>query len=95
MEKAFRWLDQKAYDPEALGYYSHIILGDYDSADTSATAFLATLGWGQIGGKDQNTSIHLLEAFTNVYQVWPDELVRQRLEEMLHLVRDTMVRPEG
>ena len=38
---------------------------------------------------------HLLEAFTELYLVWPDELVRKRLEEMFLLIRDTFVDPEG
>jgi cellobiose epimerase len=47
------------------------------------------------GYKDQNSSIHLLEAFTELYQVWPDPLVYERLKEMLLLIRDTIVTPKG
>jgi mannobiose 2-epimerase len=47
------------------------------------------------GYKDYNSSIHILEALTTLYHVWPDELVRQRLEEMFHVVRDTMVTEPG
>lgn len=51
----------------------------------------------QTGGgyKDQNSSIHLLEALTELYAVWPNPLVRTRLEEMLHLVRDVITTPKG
>ena len=45
--------------------------------------------------KDQNSSIHLLEAFTELYQVWPDPLLRERLHEMLLLIRDTITTPRG
>ena len=45
--------------------------------------------------KDYNSSIHLLEAFTQLYKVWPDSLVRERLLEMLTLVRDTFVNQKG
>jgi mannobiose 2-epimerase len=48
-----------------------------------------------LGYKDQNSSIHLLEAFTELYSIWPDVLVRKRLEEMLELVRDTITSPQG
>jgi mannobiose 2-epimerase len=37
----------------------------------------------------------LLEAFTELYEVWPDPLVRERLEEMLYLVRDKITTPKG
>ena len=39
--------------------------------------------------------IHLLEAFTELYQVWPDALLRERLNEMLLLIRDKITTPKG
>jgi mannobiose 2-epimerase len=45
--------------------------------------------------KDQNSSIHLLEAFTELYRVWPDALVKERLLMMLSLIRDRIVTPKG
>jgi mannobiose 2-epimerase len=49
----------------------------------------------ETGYKDQNNSIHLLEAFTELYGVWKDPLLRQRLNEMLYLIRDKMISPRG
>src|SRR5690606_18141092 len=48
-----------------------------------------------LGYKDQNSSIHLLEAFTELYRVWPDPRVKARLMEMLHLIRDTITTEKG
>jgi len=45
--------------------------------------------------KDQNSSIHLMEALTELYQVWPDDLVRKRLREMFYLIRDVIVNEKG
>ena len=45
--------------------------------------------------KDYNSSIHLLEAFTSLYEIWPNDTLRSRLAEMLVLVRDTLTSPEG
>jgi cellobiose epimerase len=40
-------------------------------------------------------TIHLLEAFTELYSVWPDNLVRERLQEMLYLIRDKLTNKKG
>lgn len=82
---AFRWLDEHARDPEHGGYFT----------------VLTREGRPYRGGlrrpraKDQNSSIHVLEALTALYRVWPDVTLRERLEEMLVLVRDTMVTNPG
>jgi mannobiose 2-epimerase len=36
-----------------------------------------------------------MEAFTELYRIWPDSIVRARLEEMFYLIRDTFVHPDG
>lgn len=84
-QKAFDWLDAHGHDPDYGGYYQFMEL--------DGTALKT---W--VNGtppKDQNNSIHLLEAFTELYAVWPDERVRTRLAEMLMLVRDTMVQDKS
>lgn len=46
--------------------------------------------------KGQNSTIHLLEAFTTLYQVAPDTPgLRDRLAELLVLTRDTMTTDRG
>ena len=76
-QKTFFWLEKYNHDPEFKGYFDRL------ARDGSRPS---TSRW-----KDQNSSIHLLEAFTALYNVWPDDLVRQRLFEMLVLIRDTIV----
>jgi mannobiose 2-epimerase len=56
---------------------------------------VATPSTAETGYKDQNSSIHLLEAFTELYGVWKDPLLKERLEEMLVLIRDKITNPEG
>jgi cellobiose epimerase len=41
-----------------------------------------------VGYKSMNTHIHLLEALTQLYEVWKDDLLRQRIEELVTIVRD-------
>lgn len=95
VNQAFNWLETKAHDPELLGYYNLIFDEPLSPTDTAQQHFAATRGWGQPDWKDQNTSIHVLEALATAYQVLPTPMVRERLDEMLHLVRDTMVNPDG
>lgn len=82
---AFEWLDRHAHDPEHGGYFNYL--------ERDGTPLRQ--GYGGDAAKDQNSSIHLLEAFTELYRVWPDPLLRARLEEMLRLIRDTLVVEPG
>ncbi len=79
--RGFRWLDAHSHDPEAGGYFQFL--------GRDGTPFKD--GRGGVAPKDQNSSIHLLEAFAELYAVWPDEVLRARLEEMMLLIRDTQV----
>jgi mannose/cellobiose epimerase-like protein (N-acyl-D-glucosamine 2-epimerase family) len=87
---AFLWLEKHSHDPLSLGYFQHLQRDGTPVVRSPATDSRSDLGY-----KDQNSSIHLLEAFTELYQVWPDPLVRQRLQEMLELIRDRIVTPIG
>jgi len=93
-KKSFQWIEEKAHDPVHGGYYENLLRQGAPllSADTLKMALSDLL---MRGYKDYNSSIHILEALTTLYHVWPDELVRQRLEEMFHVVRDTMVTEPG
>jgi mannobiose 2-epimerase len=88
--ETFNWLEKNSHDAVHKGYFQH--LGQdgkpvIRSADTPSTS--------EVGYKDQNSSIHLLEAFTELYLVWKDPLLKERLEEMLLLVRDTITNDKG
>lgn len=89
-KKAFLWLEKYSHDPVYKGYYQHL---KRDGSIVKRDA--ATPSTSDLGYKDQNSSIHLLEAFTELYAVWPDAQVKSRLEEMLYLVRDKITNPKG
>lgn len=93
-QKTFYWLEEKAHDSIYKGYFDvlqqdgswlvHVAQNDnnYDN--------YARKDW-----KDQNSSIHLLESFTALYAVWPDPLLKVRLQELMLLVRDTITTEKG
>jgi mannobiose 2-epimerase len=89
-KKAFLWLEKNSHDPVHKGYFQHL---QRDGTPVKRPA--NTPSTSDLGYKDQNSSIHLLEAFTELYTVWPDSLLKERLEEMLVLVRDTITTPKG
>ena len=84
-KKVFFWLENNSYDPVYGGYYQFL---------TEEGKAIKT-GWGGVPPKDQNSSIHLMEAFTQLYAVWPDPLVKKRLSEMIYLIRDKMTHEKG
>jgi cellobiose epimerase len=77
-QDAFRWLNAHAHDPVYRGYFNYMERDGTPLRD----------GYHNDPPKDQNSSIHILEAFTELYRVWPDPVLRDRLQEMLVLIRD-------
>lgn len=89
-KKAFHWLEQHSHDPVHKGYCQHLQRnGEPVTRPANASSF------SDLGYKDQNSSIHLLEAFTALYEVWKDPLLKERLREMLVLIRDTITSSKG
>lgn len=88
--EAFHWLEKHSHDPLHKGYFQHL-----EQDGSPVIRPLDTSSNSDIGYKDQNSSIHLLEAFTELYSVWKDPLLKERLEEMLILVRDTITNEKG
>ena len=70
-----------------MGGYTEFFEEDWKPiADRSVQSFI-----GPGGTKTYNTHLHVLEAFAELYRIWPDALVRKRLEELL-LVNTQSVR---
>jgi mannobiose 2-epimerase len=89
-KSCFWWLEKHSHDPLYKGYYQNLLQDGPPVKRTMATPSTSSAGY-----KDQNSSIHLLEAFTELYAVWPDPLLRQRLQEMLLLIRDKITTSRG
>ena len=92
-QETFFWLEKHSHDPEYKGYFDRMKRDGswYDNSEIKLKPQQLTGAcW-----KDQNSSIHLLEAVTELYRVWPDSLLRERLREMLSLIRDTVATEKG
>ncbi len=89
-KKTFKWLESHSHDTQYKGYYQSLEL---DGTPIQRTSELPSTS--DIGYKDQNSSIHLLESFTTLYEIWPDELLANRIKELLYLIRDTIVTEKG
>jgi N-acyl-D-glucosamine 2-epimerase len=88
-KKAFLWLDKHSHDSIYGGYFDAMNQDGswkFHNKRTKSEKYDPTEAW-----KDFNSSIHLLESFTELYKVWPDPLMRKRLNEMMVLVRDTFI----
>ena len=86
----FEWLEKHSHDPVLKGYFQHL---QRDGTPVKRTAEVTNTS--DLGYKDQNSSIHLLEALTELYHVWRSPLVKERLQEMLMLIRDKIVTSKG
>ena len=88
-QKTFRWLDEHAHDSTNGGYFEWLTRdGKVVEAKGGPTLEGVPVAGFPLGYKSMNTHIHLLESFTQLYEIWPDDLLRRRLIELLEIVRD-------
>lgn len=89
-QKAFRWMDEHAHDAKNGGYFEWLTREGkpVPAHPESGKIELLPVALFPIGYKSMNTHIHLLESFTQLYDVWKDDTLRQRLEELLSIIRD-------
>ena len=87
---SFRWRDAHAHDARDGGYFEWLTRAGQVVQTKAASGRVETipLAGFPLGYKSMNTHIHLLESFSQLYEVWPDETLRRRLEELLTIVRD-------
>jgi mannobiose 2-epimerase len=89
-QRAFRWIDDHAHDANNGGYFEWLTREGkvvHATADAAQVEGIPLADF-PVGYKSMNTHIHLLESFTQLYEVWADETLRRRIEELLVIVRD-------
>jgi mannobiose 2-epimerase len=95
---AFDWLERHAHDSEHGGYFEALTregkpIGARDDSGPMAKR-VDRLGV-YYGFKSMNSHIHLLEAVSAFYRVEKTSLVKERLEELLTIVRDKVAAEPG
>jgi mannobiose 2-epimerase len=93
-KQVFCWIEDHAYDPRFKGYFQFLTREGNVFGKSGVYASVASDS-NEVGFKDQNSSIHLLEAYTELYRVWRDPTLREQLLSLLALIRDTMVTERG
>ncbi len=91
-KKAFNWLEIHAHDNKNGGYFESLTPdGTPMDASVRGNDIIGT----RHGLKSMNTHIHLLEALTALYAVWPDELVKKRMSEVFDIGLDKIYAEPG
>ena len=87
IQEFFCFLDKKTKDPGYPGYLESFTR-DWKPYEENRMA-------DNNEPKSMNTHLHLLEAYAAVYKVWKDDLVKQRLSELLEIFTDNIIRKSG
>ncbi|MCR5131954.1 MAG: AGE family epimerase/isomerase [Prevotella sp.] len=84
--KLYETIEQKVHDKAKLGYIETF------QRDYSRTSLKGVDGQAN-ATKTMNSHIHLLEAYTTLYQVWPDEGLKENLKELLGILQSKLYSP--
>lgn len=96
-KRGFLWMDEHAHDARNGGYFEWLTRDGHvvDAKPLAGRVGVIPTAGFPLGFKSMNTHIHLLESFTELYRVWKDERLRDRLEELFEIVRDRIVVEPG
>lgn len=89
---------------QALALYN--VMEQY-SHDTAKGGYIEALtkDWKEIGDlrlsakdsnekKSMNTHLHILEAYANLYRIWPDDQLRHHITELINLFLNNIIDPQ-
>ena len=85
----FRVVEDHFADPEYGGYVEAL------SRDFSPLPDMSLSAHDINADKTMNSHLHLLEAYANLYRVWPDPALKAASVRLLRLVCDTIMAPSG
>jgi mannobiose 2-epimerase len=86
-------------DYRLVEQYSHDhALGGYIEAFTNDWQRPAGLRLSHVGldfPKSQNTHLHLMESYTNLYRAWPDAGLKRNLNDLVEVMLNRIITPNG
>ena len=85
----YRVVESRFADPENGGYIEALTRDFSPLEDMSLSAHDIN------ADKTMNSHLHLLEAYANLYQVWPDEGLKEAVERLLVLTGEKVMAPSG
>ena len=85
----FRVVEAKFLDAENGGYIEALARDFSPLEDMSLSAHDIN------ADKTMNSHLHILEAYANLYQVWPDPSLKKAVEELLDIVCNKVMGPDG
>jgi mannobiose 2-epimerase len=91
LEKAielFRLIEKYSYDNRLDGYFEAF------SGEWGTISDLRLSNKDANEKKTMNTHLHVLEAYTNLYRVWQDDLLKKRLNGLINVFTDKIVNSE-
>lgn len=89
-KEAFAWLEEHARDHPGIGYREALNRDGTPRTPQRGSSGVDLIGT-PLGLRSSNTHIHLLEAFAELYRVWPDPLLKTRIQELLDLFRKVLL----
>jgi len=85
----YRTVERCFADPDHGGYIEALARDFSPLPDMSLSAHDIN------ADKTMNSHLHLLEAYANLYRVWPDEGLKTAVKELLNLVGERIMAPSG
>lgn len=83
----YRLLDASSRDPVHGGYFE-TCTRDWQRLTTADARIM-----GVPSAKSQNTNLHVMEAFTALLRIWPDDTIRRSQREMIEVVLTRILDP--
>ncbi|MCD1258967.1 AGE family epimerase/isomerase [Paenibacillus athensensis] len=87
----FELLEQRCADVEHGGYLE-VFARDW--THTPVTRRLHDSGRPYVVDKSMNAHLHMLEAYTCLYRVWPNDALRRQLTMLVFIVQERIVHPK-
>ena len=81
----FGWIEQYSFDRKHNGYWEAV------AQDGSPLDDLRLSERDRNDPKTMNTHLHILEAYANLYRIWPDRILQPQLNNLIDLFLDKIV----